>query len=110
MRNVNTITAEKPERTGPLRKPRRRWWNNIETYLIEIRFDGVDWIHSVPSLTTTKTKFSRNISLKVRTLIFTFLGSCLGITFVVSNRVVLELVVMVAVVVVRGEKYYYYYY
>jgi hypothetical protein len=33
---------EKPERKRPLGRPRRRWVDNIKTYLRKIGWDGVD--------------------------------------------------------------------
>jgi hypothetical protein len=35
---------EKPEGKRPLRRPRRRWVDNIKMDLREIRWGGVDWI------------------------------------------------------------------
>jgi hypothetical protein len=34
----------KPEGKRPLRKPRRRWVDNIKMDLRETGFDGMDWI------------------------------------------------------------------
>jgi hypothetical protein len=34
----------KPEGKRPLRRPRRRWVDNIKIDLREIAWDGVDWI------------------------------------------------------------------
>jgi hypothetical protein len=34
----------KPEGKKPLGRPRRRWVDNIEMYLREIVWDGMDWI------------------------------------------------------------------
>jgi hypothetical protein len=36
--------VEKPERKRPLGRPRRRWVDNTKMDLIEIGWDGVDWI------------------------------------------------------------------
>jgi len=35
----------KPERKRPLRRPRRRWEDNIRMDLREIVWEFVDWIH-----------------------------------------------------------------
>jgi hypothetical protein len=43
-RNAYRISVGKPEGKRPLRRPRRRWVDNNETDLREIRWDGVDWI------------------------------------------------------------------
>ena len=34
----------KPEGKRPLGRPRRRWEDNIETDLQEVRYGGTDWI------------------------------------------------------------------
>jgi hypothetical protein len=41
-RNAYRILVGKPERKRPLRKPRRRWVNNIIMDLREIEWDGMD--------------------------------------------------------------------
>jgi hypothetical protein len=43
-RNAYRIFVEKPEGKGPLRRPRRRWVNNIKIDLREIGWDSMDWI------------------------------------------------------------------
>jgi hypothetical protein len=43
-RNACRILAGKPEGKRPLGRPRRRWVDNIKMDLVEIRWDGVDWI------------------------------------------------------------------
>ena len=44
-RNGYRVLVEKPERTRPLRRPRRRWEDNIEVNLKENAWERVDWIH-----------------------------------------------------------------
>jgi hypothetical protein len=44
-RNAYNILVGKPERKRPLRRPRRRWEDNIKINLRDIAFAGVDWIH-----------------------------------------------------------------
>jgi hypothetical protein len=39
-----TILVGKPEGKRPLRRPRRRWVDNIKMDLRETRWDGMDWI------------------------------------------------------------------
>jgi hypothetical protein len=41
-RNANRILVGKPEGKKPLRRPRRRWVDNIKINLIG--WDGMDWI------------------------------------------------------------------
>jgi hypothetical protein len=43
-RHAYRIFVGKPEGKRPLGRPRRRWVDNIKTYLREIRWDGMDWI------------------------------------------------------------------
>jgi hypothetical protein len=43
-RNPYTILVGKLEETRPLRRPRRRWTDNIKMDLREIGWDVVDWI------------------------------------------------------------------
>jgi hypothetical protein len=43
-RNAYRILVGKPEGKRPLRRPRRRWVDNIEMDLREIGCDGMDWI------------------------------------------------------------------
>jgi hypothetical protein len=43
-RNAYRILAGKPKEKRPLRRPRRKWVNNIKMDLREIRWAGMDWI------------------------------------------------------------------
>jgi hypothetical protein len=43
-RNAYKILVGMPEGKRPLRRPRRRWMDNIKMDLREIEWDGVDWI------------------------------------------------------------------
>jgi hypothetical protein len=42
--NAYRILVGKPEGKRPLKRPRRRWVDNIKLNLREIEWDGVDWI------------------------------------------------------------------
>jgi hypothetical protein len=44
-RNAYKILVGKPERKKPLRRPRRRWEDNIRMDHRQIRWEGVVWIH-----------------------------------------------------------------
>ena len=44
MRGVCTVLVGKPEGKRQLRKPRRRWENNIKVDLQEVGCVGMDWI------------------------------------------------------------------
>jgi hypothetical protein len=43
-RNTYRILVGKPEGKRPLRRPRRRWVNNIEIELRELGWGGMDWL------------------------------------------------------------------
>jgi hypothetical protein len=43
-RNVYRLLEGKPEGKRPLRRPRRRWMDNIKMDLLEIGLSVVDWI------------------------------------------------------------------
>jgi hypothetical protein len=43
-RNAHRLLVEKPEGKRSLRRPRRRWVDNIKMDLGEKKWDGVDWI------------------------------------------------------------------
>jgi hypothetical protein len=43
-RGVYRILVGRPEGKRPLRRPRRRWQDNIKLDLREIEIDGADWI------------------------------------------------------------------
>jgi hypothetical protein len=47
IKNAYKILVGKPEGKSLLRRPRRRWENNIRMDLREIGWEGVDWIHLV---------------------------------------------------------------
>jgi hypothetical protein len=49
--------VRKLERKRPLRRPRRRWEDNIRTYLREIGCEGVDWVGSGWGSMETVTTF-----------------------------------------------------
>jgi hypothetical protein len=46
-RNAYSILVGNQEGKRPLGRPRRRWVDNIKMDLIEIGWDGMDWIHLV---------------------------------------------------------------
>jgi len=43
-RGVYGVLVGKPERKRPLRRPRRKWENNIKVDLQEVGCGGMDWI------------------------------------------------------------------
>jgi hypothetical protein len=44
MKNAYKLLVGKSERMRPLRRPTRRWEDNIKIDLREIGWEGVDWI------------------------------------------------------------------
>jgi hypothetical protein len=51
--------TENLEWKRPLRRPRRRWGDNIRVYLKQIRWKDVDWIH----LTQDKDQWQALVSM-----------------------------------------------
>jgi ribosome biogenesis protein Nip4 len=47
MGHTSKISGGKPEGKRPLRRPRRRWEDNIKMELREIGLEGVDLIHLI---------------------------------------------------------------
>jgi len=45
MKNTYKTYVGKPEGKRPLRRPRHRWEDNIRMNLMEIGWEGVDWMH-----------------------------------------------------------------
>jgi hypothetical protein len=45
VRGAYNILVGRPEGRRPLRRPRRRWEDNIKMDLMEIGFGDVDWIN-----------------------------------------------------------------
>jgi len=43
-KGVNGVLVGKPEGKRPLRKPRRRWEDNIKMDLQEVGCGGMDWV------------------------------------------------------------------
>jgi hypothetical protein len=43
-RSVYRVLMGKPEGKRPLGRPRRRWEDNINMYIQEVGFGGMDWI------------------------------------------------------------------
>jgi hypothetical protein len=43
--NAYRVFVGKPERNRPIRRPKRRWEDNIKIDLREIGWDGMKWIH-----------------------------------------------------------------
>jgi hypothetical protein len=43
-RGLYRVLVEKPEVKRPLRRPRRRWEDNIKMYVQEVGCGGMDWI------------------------------------------------------------------
>jgi hypothetical protein len=43
-RNAYRLSVGKPEGKRPLGRPRRRWVDNIEMYILEMGWGGVVWV------------------------------------------------------------------
>jgi hypothetical protein len=64
-RNVYKLLVGKPEGKRPLRRPRRRWVNNIKMDLLEIGWGGVDWIGLAQDRDRWRTLMNAVMNLRV---------------------------------------------
>jgi hypothetical protein len=64
-RNACKVLIGKPEGGRPLGRHRRRWENNIKMNLIEIRWDGVDWIQVAQDRDTWRAVVNAVMNLRV---------------------------------------------
>jgi hypothetical protein len=55
----------KPEGKRPFGKPRRRWMGNIKMDLIEIGWDGVDWIDMAQDRDQSRALANTVLNLRV---------------------------------------------
>jgi hypothetical protein len=75
MRNACKVLVEKPEGKRPLGRPRRRWEDNIRMYVIEIGWEGVDWIPLAQKRVKWWTVVNAVINLRVPQKVGNFLTS-----------------------------------
>jgi hypothetical protein len=64
-RNAYRILVGKPEGKRPLRRPRRRWVDNIKMDLREIGCDGMDWIDLAQDMDQWRALVSTVMNLRV---------------------------------------------
>jgi hypothetical protein len=64
-RNAYIILVGKPERKGPLGRPRRRWVGNIKIDLREIEWNGVDWIDVIQDRDLRRALVNTVMNLRV---------------------------------------------
>jgi hypothetical protein len=74
-RNVYRILVGKLERKKPLRRPRRRWVDNIKIDIREIRWDGMDWIDLVQDRDQWRALVNTVMNLRVSKNAGKFLSS-----------------------------------
>jgi hypothetical protein len=55
----------KPEGNKPLGRPRRRWVDNINMDLREIRWNGMDWIDLAHNRDKWRALLNRSLNLRV---------------------------------------------
>jgi hypothetical protein len=55
----------KPEGKIALRRPKRRWVDNIKMFLIEIRLGGMDWIDLAQDRDQWRAVVNTEMSLRV---------------------------------------------
>jgi hypothetical protein len=64
-RTAYRILVGKPEGKRPLRRPRRRWVDNIKIDLREIERDGMDWIDLALYRNQCKALMNTEMNLRV---------------------------------------------
>jgi hypothetical protein len=75
MRSTYTSLVGNPERKRPLRRPRRRWINNIRMDLREIDLEGMDWIHLAQDRNHWRTLVNTVVNLRIPYEAGSFLSS-----------------------------------
>jgi len=64
-RGLYRVLVGKPEGKRPLGRPRRRWVDNIRTYLQEVECGYIDWIGLAPDRERRRTLLSAVMNLQV---------------------------------------------
>jgi hypothetical protein len=64
-RGVYRVSVGKPEGKRPLRRPRRRWEDNIKLDLREIGIDGVNWIRLAEDIVQWRALMNTVMNLRV---------------------------------------------
>jgi hypothetical protein len=64
-RNSYRLLVGKPERRRPLRRPTRRWLNNIRMDLVEVGWGDVDWIDLAPERDRWRALVNSVLNLRV---------------------------------------------
>jgi hypothetical protein len=64
-RGAYNILVARPKGRRPLGRPRRRWEDNIEMDLGEVRFGDVDWIHLAQDRDTWRALMNTVMNLRV---------------------------------------------
>jgi hypothetical protein len=85
-RNAYRLLVGKPEEKRTPGRPRRRWVDNIKMDLLEIGWDGVDWI----DLAQDRDKWRALVNVVMNLLGIKMLGKYRVATYLVASRVVLS--------------------
>jgi hypothetical protein len=64
-RNAYSILVGKPEGKRPLRRPRRRWVDNIKIDLREVEWCGMDWMNLAQDRDQWRVLVNTVINLRV---------------------------------------------
>jgi hypothetical protein len=75
-RNAYKIMVGRPEGKRPLRRPRRRWLDNVKMDLIETGWGGVDWIDLAQDRDQWRSLMNTVVNFRVPQNARKFFSSC----------------------------------
>ena len=64
-RSAYGVLVGKPEGKRPLERSKRRWEDNVEMDLQEVRFEGIDWIELVQDRESWRALVNAAMNLRV---------------------------------------------
>jgi hypothetical protein len=85
-RNVYRLLVEKPKGKRPLRRPKRRWIDNIKMDLLEIGLSVVDWIGLVQDRYSWRDVFTSECILLQTCFCFWFMGDAIRILMLITSK------------------------
>jgi hypothetical protein len=85
LRVVYRVLLEKPEGKRPLRRPRRKWEDNIKMDFQEVECEGMDWIELTQDRNSWRELVNAVMNLRVPWDAVNFLTSCKLVSFAIRN-------------------------